>query len=392
MIYDPSSSRATSYIQTTGTVGASMRIAGDATANPDQWDDDVIGRTYGVHVFDSITDQPATTYAVGYDQQTSARNAFAVGFGYYLQAAVSGDSEMIDATSANRATVIDIESDEPTLAPAPDVGGWVAMALYDLIDPDNENHDTLDGVSADPDPFATADGLTTDITAREFFDEFVDQGGDGAKLARNFIHHGLWPDDSFEPNDHSGEVAFVAQIPFVQHDLVLHLLNEDWYRITVPQAVSGLNVDVSFDRFIYDTDVILELIDSGGTVIGTGTPAGPADPVRLVTAPSGAAATGWAKNKATSAMMITMDLLMSCSPKYGSRFSVPPLYQPPLSKKFYFRSHSTNDIRWPMSDFAQFSSAFPHLWTAPCWQGICGRFDAYLAWRRAFEGGLVRSE
>ena len=45
----------------------------------------------------------------------------------------------------------------------------------------------------------------------------------------------------------------------------------------------SIATDVVFDRLLNDTDVIMEVRNSAGTLIGTGTPAGPTDPVRFVT-------------------------------------------------------------------------------------------------------------
>ena len=60
--------------------------------------------------------------------------------------------------------VIDLEDIAPATARGPAVAAWVAMGLYDLIDLDNEAHDTVDGTASLDNPFMVVDALTTHLT------------------------------------------------------------------------------------------------------------------------------------------------------------------------------------------------------------------------------------
>jgi hypothetical protein len=284
--YDPSSTQATAWTPaTTGGGAATLRIGSSAAANPDQWDDDVIGRVYALHVFQSITGVAPAPTSLAYDQQAGAIDALALGFGWYARAAIKGSSVLFDGTSASAATSVDIESSQPTTAKGPGVPGWVAMGLYDLIDDDNETHDWSDGTARSPGtPLSALDTLTTATAGTQaLFEAFVAQGGDGPGAARVFIHHGLLPDDAYEANDTSSEAKSVGSTPLIQRNLVLNIANEDWFRLTVPTAVTGLNIDVVFDPLVYDTQVAMDVRNAAtGQVIGVGTPAKVGDPVRYV--------------------------------------------------------------------------------------------------------------
>lgn len=281
VLFDPSSTLLTSY--SVGTA-PSLRIGSTGSSNPDEWDDDVIARAYGLHVFGAVTGVPAAPTSLAYDQSATGTDGLALGFAYALASAVSGDSQQIDGRASNFAELLDIDADEPVAPPSADVPGWVALALHDLVDDDDESHDWVDGTSRVPGSVLRAfDALTEDtMDAQNLYETYVAQGGDAVGTARDFIHHGLLPDDGFEANDTKDEVADLGALPLIRRNLVLNAANEDWYRVSLGAAVSGLNMDVVFDRSTTDTQVEMEVFDAIGNRIGVGTPQNAIDPVRWV--------------------------------------------------------------------------------------------------------------
>jgi putative Ig domain-containing protein len=259
----------TSYTPAASTA-ASMRVAA-AGANPDAWDDPVVRRTYARHVLAAIAASPTTAMDATFDKTTDAENAFAEGFGHYLNAAVSGTATFMDGVSSSSATQIDLES--PTiLAPkGPAVAGWVAAALYDLVDGANESWDTFDGGNGALDKvLQTVDSLTSPVTADSFYEAWGQLGFAGDALARDFIRHGLLGDDADEPNDSSTERKNLTQWGFARTGRVLNLYNEDWYDVTLPADTDEMTVDVVYDRGAISAVVSLEVRSSAGALLGSG--------------------------------------------------------------------------------------------------------------------------
>jgi hypothetical protein len=282
--FDPAASLPTSFTKAGAQTSATMQVGGPSANNPDQWDDDEIARVYALHVFQSITGVGVSPTSLAYDQTATETEAIALGFGWYLQSLMKGSTTLYDGLGANSATTTEIESGAPSRSPAATVPGWAAMAFNDLVDPANESHDWIDGVAQVDRPFRAVDALTsTTLDFEGLFAAFVAQGGNATGAARIMIRHGVIGDDSFEANDASDEAKSAGTTPLIHRNLVLNISNEDWYRLTVPHQVAGLNVDVVFDPLMFDTNAALELRNgTTGAVIGTGTPSQPGDPVRYV--------------------------------------------------------------------------------------------------------------
>ena len=269
VLYSAGSAAATSYTPAAATA-ASMRVSA-AAANPDPWDDPVVRRTYARHVLASIAASPTTAMDATFDKATDAENAFAEGFGYFLNAAVGGGSTFFDGVSSSAALQTDVEN--PTLATAkgPTVAGWVAAALYDLVDGANESWDTFDGGGGALDKvLQTVDAHTTPVTAASFYEAWGQLGFAGDALARDFIRHGLLGDDADEPNDSETERKALTQWGFARGGRVLNLYNEDWYDVTLAAATEEMTVDVVYDRAAISAVVSLEVRSSSGALLGTG--------------------------------------------------------------------------------------------------------------------------
>jgi hypothetical protein len=221
VLYARGSSAAPTYVPKNGTTPASMTVSG-AASNDDAWDVSVIRTMYGRHVLASVAGDAGTTFDSTFDKATDAYNAFAEGFGHYMNAVVSGDAKHFDGTSASASTAIDYESPTMTTRFGADVAGWVAASLFDLIDPANESWDTFNGVGAPGEQvFATVASMSARVDTAGFFSAWVARGYDATGLARNFIHYGLIPDDPDEPNDAASEAFVVNQFGFIRPDRVL---------------------------------------------------------------------------------------------------------------------------------------------------------------------------
>jgi hypothetical protein len=277
VLYDVTSSAASSYTPPNGLVLASMRVSG-ASANPDPWDLSVITKSYGRHVLGAISGFPSTPYDQTLDLVTDDQNAFAEGFGYYLHFAVNAPDQLIyyDGVSGSKTNTIDIENLVPTAPRGPNVAGWVAAALYDLSDSSvqTETWDTYDGSAptAIDRPFRAAATLTAAATAKTFTDAWYTLGYDGAGLVRNFIHHGLILDDADEPNDFPTETKFLSTFGFIRTNRVLSPFNEDWYEFTMPDPTNHLTVSVVYDRIKFASTVLtFQTLNAAGDVVATGT-------------------------------------------------------------------------------------------------------------------------
>ncbi len=286
VVYATSSSAPTSYTAKAGATPASMTVSG-ASSNPDAWDVSVIRKTYGRHVLGAIAADPTTTYSSAFDAVSDPQNAFAEGFGYYLDAVVSGDRFYYDGSSASSTTVIDLEDANPNSRKGPDVAAWVAEALYDLVDGADEPWDTFAGAgAAGEQAFHVVDSLTQPVTATTFFNQWLQSNYDGPSLSLNFIHHGLLADDADEPNDDITTAAVVPQFGFILAHRILNLFNEDWYRFTLPEQTDLLTVAVAYDHGKYaSAQVALELRTSSGSLVAVGNQADANSPI-VVSAPS----------------------------------------------------------------------------------------------------------
>ncbi len=284
VLYDATSSAVTSYTPPS-TTNAVIRI-GSGSSNPDPWDSAVIRKTYARHVLGAIAARPTTTIASTFDSVTDAENAFAEGFGYYLNAAITGDTKYTDGVSSSAATQIDTEAAAPASPKGAGVAAWVALALYDLADGSNESWDTFDGVTNGVDKvFLTANSLFAPVTASTFYEAWGDLGYDGPSIARNFIRHGLIGDDADEPNDAAAEVKFVTPFGFRRAGRVLNLYNEDWYEFPVGSATGAVTVDVTYDRATIDAGVSVQIRNQAGSVLATGSLLAGTNAIRARTGP-----------------------------------------------------------------------------------------------------------
>lgn len=269
VLYDTASALGTSYTPASGTA-ATMRV-GAAASNPDGWDGAVIRKTFARHVLAAIAASPTTAIDTTFDKVTDDENAFAEAFGYYVNAAITGDANWFDGLSSSSSTQIALESPTLVASKGSSVAGWVAAALYDLVDGANESWDTFDGAGGASDKvFQTVDSLTQPATADRFYTAWGALGFAGDALARDFIRHGLIGDDADEPNDAVAERHSLPSWGFARTGRVLNLYNEDWYEVTVPAATNAMTVDVVYDRSAISAVVSLEVQNAGGSVIGTG--------------------------------------------------------------------------------------------------------------------------
>jgi hypothetical protein len=285
ILYSKTSALPTSYTAKVGATPASMRVSG-AASNPDAWDVSVIRKTYGRHVLGAISADPTTTYTSAFDAVSNPTNAFAEGFGYYMNAVVSGDRKYYDGINSTTTNVIDLEDANPQSRKGDDVAAWVAEALYDLTDPADEPWDTYAGAgAAGAKAFQIVDSLTAPPTATTFFNAWLAAGFDGPALSQNFIHHGLIADDDDEPNDDATTATALTDFGFLRDGRVLNLFNEDWYSFTLAEPTASLTASVFFDRSRYaSAQVALELRSAANSVLATGVAADAAAPFALTSA------------------------------------------------------------------------------------------------------------
>jgi len=284
VLFSTASALPTTYAPASATP-PSMRVGG-AASNPDQWDASVIRKTYARHVINAITAPPSTPYDQGFDFSSDEQNAFAEGFGYYLNAVISGDRKYFDGINSTTTNVIDLEDASPTSAKSPAVAAWVAEALYDLTDPANETWDTFAGAgSAGEQAFLVVDSLTSPATTTKFYNAWIALTFDVPSLTLDFIHHGVLADDSDEPNDEFATATPIAALGFLKEHRTLNLFNEDWYKFTLTQAVPSITASVVFDRGRYASAVVaLELRSAANSVIALGSAVDASAPIKLTTA------------------------------------------------------------------------------------------------------------
>jgi hypothetical protein len=282
VLWDTASAAATSYTQKNGATLASMRVSSAASGNPDEWDTSVLNKVYGRHILGAIAADPGGAYDPAFETPTNDTNAFAEGFGYYMNAIVTRDTKYFDGINSSTTNILDLEN--PTLpVKAPNVAGCVAAALYDLVDgvTVEEPWDLFDGsTSAGEQAFLAVGSMTVPVTSTNFFTAWINRGYDATALARNFIHHGVLVDDGDEPNDYGTEATALTQFGFIRTNRVLNRFNDDWYRFTLAYPTNVLTVDCVYDRTLYSTaQVLLELQSTSGAVLATGTPVGVTGPI-----------------------------------------------------------------------------------------------------------------
>jgi hypothetical protein len=267
--YDATAAAATAYVPASGPTPASMTVAGPSAPNPDTWDDGVIDRVYGRHVLASIAPRQLLPTDDRLDAVTEPTNAFSVAFGCSLYAAVEGKSAIVDSTNQTVATVFDLETPSLASPKGPDVAGWVACALYDLVDPANETSDWTDGTigTAATDGYLVIASMTVIPDAKQFFVAWTKSGRDALALSRTFVAHGLLPDDASEPNDAVTEATVLGDVGVRKDGLVLNTGNEDWFSFTTPTALDDVRVDMAFVRTTVVATVELEAFDAGGGVL-----------------------------------------------------------------------------------------------------------------------------
>ena len=290
VFFSTTASAPTSYSPGSDTVPPVIRVGGPlSSGSHDAFDPAVVSRIYARHVLKSINAADSATFSQSLDTATSATNALSEGFGLYLFSITGGGTQAIDGASSTSASVFDLETPSLSRAPANDVGGWAAAALYDLIDGANESHDLIDGTTgtnADR-PFQVFDAQTNLVTPTTFLDEWDSRGFGSAALVTNFIRHGLLPDDTAEPNDSLSAAVALGTAGLRRDGLALNRFNEDWFRIFVPGPTDAFFVDVTYNRTGSSATIALEVLSPGGALLATGTPQGDTGPVRAITGPTG---------------------------------------------------------------------------------------------------------
>ena len=282
VFFSPSSASPSRFIPKTPTAYASIRIAGDAAANPDAFDPSVIARLYMRHLLHAITGTASANYTAGFDVvQADTLAAFADGVGLMAHAALTGERVVYDGLSSNTVDSLDLETPTLTRSPGPSVAGWVGAAMYDLLDAANEAHDTVDGTSGNnaERPFKTLAAIQGTASGDSFLDAWINEGYATGGIVTDFIHHGLLPDDANEPNDTRGTAQFLGVAGVRSTKLTLNRYNEDWYQVTVDQAAPVFFVEVAYDRGAIDAQVTLQAFNGNGTLLGSGSPSGAFGPI-----------------------------------------------------------------------------------------------------------------
>jgi hypothetical protein len=286
VFYDAAGAAATAYAPGSGPATASMTVAGPSAPNPDAWDDGVIDRVYGRHVLASIAPRQVFPADDRLDAATEPTNAFAVAFGCSLYAAFEGKGAIVDSTSEASATVFDLETPMLASPKGTDVAGWVAAALYDLVDAANETSDWTDGTTgaAATDAYVLVSTMTVIPDAKQFYLAWVKSGRDALALSRTFIAHGLLADDASEPNDEAAESAAFGAVGTRKDGLVLNAGNEDWFTLVVPNAVDDARADVGAVRSSIVSTIELTAFAAGGGVLADKVDSGQG-PVQLTIGP-----------------------------------------------------------------------------------------------------------
>jgi hypothetical protein len=262
---------------------AQMYVSG-ASSNPDVWDSAVVRKVYARHVLASIAGMSSNGTDARFDAITDAQNAFAEGFGYYLNAVVTGTHQVIDGISSNSASVYELEDPAAESGKGADVAAWVAACLYDLTDGANEAWDAIDGTGTAAElPFHVVDALTGPVTGARFCQGWYDAGHATRESSVLFIHYRLAADDGDEPDDAAATAAVSQKFGFRRSHRVLNLLNDDWLRFTLTEAADSVVVDVAHDRTSPAVAVSLEVQDLAGAVLARGAYVGDAGPMHATT-------------------------------------------------------------------------------------------------------------
>jgi hypothetical protein len=280
---DSSGSAVSRYRPDAGQGSPLLEIAGPSNVNPDQWDEDVIVHLYARHLLRAITALPSTPDDYRFDAVTDTQNAFAEGFGWYLNAATSGSTEAIDGTSASDATVYDLDAPTITVQRGADVAGCVAGGLVDLLDPANDSIDPIDGTAVPARVMQVVDTFTVPPTASAFLQAWVDAGYEAPGVTRIYIGNGLLADDTVEPNDARTEAPSLGTVGLKRTGLVLNRFNEDWFSVTLADAATALVADATYDRVSLNSVVGVEIRDAGGALLATGSGVGATGPIRATT-------------------------------------------------------------------------------------------------------------
>lgn len=276
VLFDNASSEASRW------TGASLRIGGAASGNQDAFDVATVMRGYARHLLKAMTGATTNQTTLDLDTRADAVSAAADGLGLYLYAVVDGGTKAYDATSASTANVFDMETPSLATSRGPDVGGWFAAAMYDLVDGRNEAHDLIDGTEpgAAERPFEVLDALTQ-LSLVDFVLEWSARQYDSASLVKILVHHGVLSDDGDEPDDTMATATALGAAGVRRTGRTLNPFNEDWYRLTVPQDADAFFVDVTYDRSSGATTV-LEVVGPSG-VLATGSFFDATGPLRATT-------------------------------------------------------------------------------------------------------------
>jgi hypothetical protein len=288
VFYAAGSSAPSRYTKESGSgeeiVPSSMRVAGAAAANPDAFDPAVVARLYAREVLVRLTGNTTDAFTSSLDvAQGDQQAAFADGLGLVMWSQISGETTVFDGLSATRSDSLDLETPSLTRAPAPDVSGWAAAGLYDIVDASNETHDDIDGtVGTNANRLLTVtDSLTEPAGPVPFLDGWDAAGHAGDELVKDFIHHGQLPDDPSEPNDSRDTAVHLGTTGLRHTGLTLNRFNEDWFEVNVPEAADLFFVEMVYNRFDIVAQVRLEAYDGAGTLLNFGVPEGDNGPIRV---------------------------------------------------------------------------------------------------------------
>ncbi len=290
VFFDPASSLNTSY-SPPGALTAYAQIGSVGSSNNDAFDTAVVHRVYGRYALSQMTSAMSganqNAFQRDLDVVSDPENALAEAFGLYLYAVVEGQSVAYDGLSSSATTSFDLDAQTLTTAKNASVAAWAAQALYDTVDPANEPFDDIDGTlgSANTRIAQAIDTLGTYPDGLSIVAAWDGLGFDTARLVRNFIFHGLLPDDQYEPNDSAGFAQHLGVAGVRKDGLSLNRFNEDWYTVDFANDVDLFYVDMLYDRSTLTTNVTMQVFDIQGNLLANGSPTGALGPVTAVYGP-----------------------------------------------------------------------------------------------------------
>ncbi len=287
-VYDANSGNNTAYTPAQGMDAAKAIIGSPQSGNDDATDPAVLAQLFAHHAIASMTGfTPTQPHVSGLDKATSVENAFAEGFGAYLYSVVSNTSTWFEGVNGSTSVAVDLETPAFTVGKSPSAAAWVAAALWDLVDAENESHDGVDGTAGTDKeiPFDLIDAMLFEPTPARFLADWTANGGSGPALVRDFIFHGVFADDIYELNDSIAETAKLGEIGVRVNDLVLQPYNDDVFEVSVGQDIDGLLAGMSFNRFAENASVTFQILDEAGTVLATGAANGASAPFEASTGP-----------------------------------------------------------------------------------------------------------